>query len=138
MRRVSSRVSTRAAPAGASFPLISTSGGFPGEKKRSLIFGEVLSIAANSSGVENGATAAAAVPADARGAEGTTFGTTFVGEDIEGVPPFRIRDKKRWKLRWGLRDSAALRLRLRVHTESWVRKVTEGCGIHQFSNLVGD
>jgi len=55
MRRVSSFVRTRVAPAVASFPLISTSGGFPGEKKRSLIFGEVLSITASRSGVGIGA-----------------------------------------------------------------------------------
>ena len=87
MRRVSSFVRTRVAPAGASFPLISTSGGFPGEKNRSLIFGEVLSIAASNSGVDIGAAAGAAAAA-ARGAAATTFGTTFVGEDIEVVPSF--------------------------------------------------
>jgi len=80
-------VRTRVAPAGASFPLISTSGGFPGEKKRSLIFGEVLSIADSRSGVDIGATAGAAAVA-ARGAAATIFGTTFVGEDIEAVASF--------------------------------------------------
>ena len=88
MRRVSSLVRARAGPAEASFPLISTSGGFPGEKKRSLIFGEVFSIAASSAGVENGATAGAAAVA-ARGADGPIFGTPFVGEDIEAVASFR-------------------------------------------------
>src|SRR5258708_25056332 len=80
-RRVSSFVRARVAPAGASFPLISTSGGFPGEKNRSLIFGEVLSIAARSSGVDIGAAAVAAAAA-ARGADGAIFGAPFVGEDI--------------------------------------------------------
>src|SRR5712664_1709644 len=98
MRRVSSFVRARVAPAGASFPLISTSGGFPGEKNRSLIFGEVLSIAASNSGVDIGAAAGAAAAA-ARGAA-TTFGTTFVGEDIEAVTSFggETLDKKprRW------------------------------------------
>src|SRR5258708_3806239 len=87
MRRVSSFVRTRVAPAGASFPLISTSGGLPGEKNRSLIFGEVLSIAASRSGVDIGAAAgAAAVPV--RGAAATTFGATLVGEDIDVGPSF--------------------------------------------------
>src|SRR5580658_9978066 len=82
MRRVSSQVSERAAPAGTSFPLISTSGGLPGEKKRSLIFGEVLSIAANRAGVCMGAAAGAAAAA-VRGAEEAGFVTGLVGEDIE-------------------------------------------------------
>jgi hypothetical protein len=59
----------------------------PGEKNRSLIFGEVLSIAASRSGVDIG-TAAGAAAAAARGAAATTFGTTFVGEDIEAVTSF--------------------------------------------------
>src|ERR1700723_3018208 len=79
MRRVSSQVSERAAPAGTSFPLISTSGGLPGEKKRSLIFAAVLSIAASRAGVDMGAAAGAA-----RGAAGATVATGFVGEDISG------------------------------------------------------
>src|ERR1700691_248481 len=83
MRRVSSQVSERAAPAGTSFPLISTSGGLPGEKKRSLIFAEVLSIAASRAGVDMGAAAGAAAAA-ARGAAGGTVATGFVGEDISG------------------------------------------------------
>src|SRR5260221_14096683 len=83
-RRVSSLVRARVAPAGASFPLISTSGGFPGEKNRSLIFGEVLSIAARSSGVDIGVAAVAAAAA-ARGADGAIFGAPFVGEDIGAV-----------------------------------------------------
>jgi hypothetical protein len=73
IRRVSSLVRARAVPAGASFPLISTSGGFPGEKKRSLIFDETLSIDANSSGVESGAAAGAAAVA-APLTDGTIFG----------------------------------------------------------------
>jgi len=84
MRRVSSLVRARATPAGASFPLISTSGGFPGEKKRSLIFGEVLSIAASRAGMEIGAgagAAAAAVPGEGE----VMFATGFVREDIEAV-----------------------------------------------------
>src|SRR5580658_8570696 len=94
MRRVSSLVSGRVAPAGDNFPLISTSGGFPGEKNRSLTFSEVLSIAAGKSLVmiRAGAVAAAAalVPAPADGfgnGEATgvgTFGIRFVGVDIMG------------------------------------------------------
>jgi hypothetical protein len=53
----------------------------PGEKKRSLIFGEVLSIAANNVGVEIGAIAGAAAVA----ATGAVLGTTLVGEDIGAV-----------------------------------------------------
>src|SRR5271168_5660264 len=94
MRRVSSLLRARAAPAGASFPLISTSGGFPGEKNRSLTFAEVLSIEAKSSGVEIGAAAgaAAAAPAALAATAGAEAGTAlggrfagFVGEDIEGL-----------------------------------------------------
>jgi len=66
-----------------SFPLISTSGGFPGEKKRSLIFDEVLSIAVSRSGVEMGAAAGAAAVAVLEG-EKTGFGR-LVGEDIKAV-----------------------------------------------------
>jgi hypothetical protein len=47
--------------------LISTNGGFPGDKNKSLIFEEVCSIAASKAGVESGAgerAAAAAVPAE--------------------------------------------------------------------------
>src|ERR1700678_956017 len=84
MRRVSSQVSDRAAPAGTSFPLISTSGGLPGEKKRSLIFGEVLSIAASRAGVDMGAAAGAAAAAT-RGAGEAAFANGFAGEDIEAV-----------------------------------------------------
>ena len=85
MRRVSSTVRIRAAPAGVSFPSISTSGGLPGVKKRSLIFAAVFSIATNSAGVENGAGAGAAAVAAAvagRGAGGATFGGPVVEEDI--------------------------------------------------------
>src|SRR5580698_7424885 len=91
MRRVSSLVRARAAPAGASFPLISTSGGFPGEKKRSLIFAEVLSIAASRAGVDMGAAAGAAAAA-VRGTEAVAaiFATGFVGEDIEAAQRWRI------------------------------------------------
>src|SRR5580704_5563337 len=77
---VSSGVRARAAPAGISFPSISTSGGFPGEKKRSLIFGDTLSIAASRSGVEMGAAARAAVAV--RGADATTLSAGLIGEDI--------------------------------------------------------
>jgi hypothetical protein len=85
MRNVSSQFSTRDVPAGASFPLISTSGGLPGEKNRSLIFGDTFSIAASNAGVENGAGAAAGAAAAAaagRGATGATLGTPFPEEDI--------------------------------------------------------
>ena len=81
IRRVSSLVRGREAPARTSFPLISTSGGFPGEKKRSLTFGEVFSIEAKSSGVENGAApGATAVAATVEG--GTTFRGASEGADI--------------------------------------------------------
>src|SRR5260370_23965286 len=81
MRRVSSLLRGRGLPAGASFPFTSTSGGFPGEKKRSLILAEVLSIDASNSGVESGAGAGAAAAA-APVAAGTGFGNGFAGEDI--------------------------------------------------------
>src|SRR5580698_844346 len=81
MRRVSSGVRARVAPAGISFPLISTSGGLPGEKKRSLIFGDTLSIAASRSGVEIGAAAGAAAAA-VRGPEATIVGAGMIGKDI--------------------------------------------------------
>ena len=71
----------RAAPAGTSFPLTSTSGGFPGEKKRSLIFADVLNIAASKAGVDMGAAAGAAAAA-VPGAEEALFATGFAGEDI--------------------------------------------------------
>src|SRR5580693_9366712 len=74
MRRVSSLESGRGVPAGASFPLISTSGGRPGEKNRSLTFAEVFNIEASSSGVEMGAAAGAAAAAARMGAEGTGAG----------------------------------------------------------------
>jgi hypothetical protein len=70
-------------------PLISTSGGLPGEKKRSLIFAPLFNIAASNAGVEKGAGAGAAAAAAApaglgvAGAAGTPFGAVFVGEDIE-------------------------------------------------------
>src|SRR5579862_2324218 len=78
IRCVSSAVSTRV-PVGASFPLTSTRGGFPGVKKRSLIFAEVLSIAASRAGVEIGAVAGAAAVA----APEATLGATFAGDDIK-------------------------------------------------------
>src|SRR5277367_84954 len=86
-RRVSSIFKARAIPAGASLPLISTIGGLPGVKKRSLILVPVLSIAASNAGVEKGAGAgAAAAPAPAaRGTVGATFGTPFGGEDGEDI-----------------------------------------------------
>jgi hypothetical protein len=65
MRCVSSSVSGRA-PTFDSRPLISTNGGMPGVKKRSLIFDALRSIAVSNAGVVNGADAAAtAVPAGA-------------------------------------------------------------------------
>lgn len=73
MRRVSSGVRAREVPTGASLPLISTSGGLPGEKKRSLILEEVFNIAARSAGVEKGAGAAAGAAAD-RWADGAPDG----------------------------------------------------------------
>ena len=95
MRRVSSALRGRAAPADASLPLISTSGGFPGEKKRSLTLAEVRSMAANRSGVGvrtgAGATAAAlAAAAPEAGAAAAAAGTAIlggriVGEDISKV-----------------------------------------------------
>jgi hypothetical protein len=76
MCRVSSLVSARVAPAGDNLPLISTSGGRPGEKKRSLIFEEVFSIAASSAGVENGAEPrAVAAAAEDGGATAALFDT---------------------------------------------------------------
>src|SRR5580658_6649539 len=96
MRRVSSLVSGRAAPAGDSFPLISTSGGFPGEKNKSLTFADVLSMAASKSLVEiraGAGAAAAALPAAPAPADGFgdgeaagvgTFGIGFVGVDMMG------------------------------------------------------
>src|ERR1700728_2281118 len=79
MRRVSSLESGRGVPAGASFPLISTSGGRPGEKNRSLTLAEVLNIEARSSGVEIGAAAGAAAAAVRAGAPGTGAGGAAAG-----------------------------------------------------------
>lgn len=84
MRRVSSEVSERAAPAGTNFPLISTSGGLPGEKNKSLIFGEALSIAASKAGVDMGAAAGAAAAA-VRGAEEAAVASGLLGEDMEAL-----------------------------------------------------
>ena len=87
MCRVSSLERVRGTPAGASLPLISTSGGLPGVKNRSLILGELFNIAARSAGVEKGA-GAGAVAAEAGPvalgavAAGTTLGGTLDGEDI--------------------------------------------------------
>ena len=92
MRRVSSLVSARPAPAGASLPLISTSGGLPGEKKRSLIFGEVLNIAASSVGVVIGATAGVAAVAVPE----VELGTAVVGEDMRGAGFLRVIENKRF------------------------------------------
>src|ERR1700728_4599676 len=101
MRRVSSAVRGRGAPADASLPLISTSGGFPGEKKRSLTLAEVRSMTANRSGVGMrtgaGATAAALAAAAAEAgaaaaAAGTgtgIFGGRIVGEDIRRSNSFQ-------------------------------------------------
>jgi hypothetical protein len=58
-------------------------GGFPGEKKRSLIFGDVLSIAASRSGVEIGAVAGAR--AAALGVTEVLLGVTVGGEDINDI-----------------------------------------------------
>ena|ERR1700677_4382470 len=71
MRRVSSVESGRDDPAGTSFPFTSTNGGLPGEKNRSLIFAEVFSIVAKSSGVEIGAGAGAAAAAAATAGRAT-------------------------------------------------------------------
>jgi hypothetical protein len=69
--------------------LISTSGGFPGEKKRSLTFADVFTIAAKSAGVENGAAAgaaaAAARPTGTEETAETTRGGILCGEDIRGT-----------------------------------------------------
>src|SRR2546423_13058559 len=62
MWRVSSGVSTRP-PIPLSRPFTSTSGGFPGEKNRSLIFGALRNIPANNPGTENGAAAGLAAAA---------------------------------------------------------------------------
>src|ERR1700685_1159246 len=69
----------RVGPAGASLPLISTSGGRPGEKNRSLTLAEVLNIEARSSGVEMGAAAGAAAAALRAGAPGTGAGGAAAG-----------------------------------------------------------
>jgi hypothetical protein len=85
---MSSAVSAREIPAGASFPSISTSGGFPGEKNRSLILVEVRNMEASSTGVETGAGAAVAAVAVTEG-EGTaglgTVGaaTALTGDDMK-------------------------------------------------------
>src|ERR1700727_2843486 len=89
MRRVFSAVRGRGAPADASLPLISTSGGFPGEKKRSLTLAEVRSMAANRSGVGirtgAGATAAAlGAAAPEAGAAAAAAGTGILGGRIVG------------------------------------------------------
>src|SRR5579863_9846856 len=83
MRCVSSQVRARF-PVGANFPLTSTRGGLPGEKKRSLILGEVFSIAASRVGVEIGATAGAAAVA----APVAALDTAVVGEDIKTMASF--------------------------------------------------
>jgi hypothetical protein len=82
MRRISSPLRTRVVPAGESFPLISTSGGLPGEKKRSLIFVEVFNMAVSNSGVEVGAAAGAVATLGVRGRGFTGFVTAVAGEDI--------------------------------------------------------
>jgi len=66
MCRVSSAVKARG-PVGTRPPLTSTIGGFPGEKKRSLIFAELRNIAASNPAVEKraGAGAGATAAADA-------------------------------------------------------------------------
>jgi hypothetical protein len=94
MWRVSSTVSVRVAPAGDNLPLISTSGGRPGEKNKSLIFGEVFSIAASSAGVENGAEPrAAAAPAEDDDPAVAVSGALPGGEDIEDLP---FEEKPGW------------------------------------------
>lgn len=103
---MSALVRARAIPAGDSFPLISTSGGFPGEKKRSLIFGDAFNIAASRAGVEKGAGAGAAAAAEALagrgvdGADGAIFGAVIVGEDIEAVWPCN-EERQTWYGRRG-------------------------------------
>src|SRR5450755_2787636 len=92
MRRVSSLVRIDLLPAAASFPPISTSGGLPGVKKRSLIFLVFCSMAVSRAGVEKGVGAAAA-PAG-RGADGTIFGAPLVGEDIGAVTSFGWGDER--------------------------------------------
>src|SRR5208283_4886068 len=92
IRRVSSVVRARDIVPEVSFPLISTRGGLPGEKNRSLIFGEIFSIAVSNSGVENGAGAvagAAAAPAVARGAvlgKAVVFAKADVAVDMKHHP----------------------------------------------------
>ena len=68
----------------ATWPLISTIGGFPGEKKRSLICGALLSIAANSAAVEIGATAAARGGSGAAPAAETdwAYSCAFIAVDL--------------------------------------------------------
>ena len=62
MRVVSSTVSVRG-PVAESFPLISTMGGRPGEKNRSLILLDTFSIDTSNAGVEDtGGLGAGAVP----------------------------------------------------------------------------
>jgi len=78
--------------------LTSTSGGLPGEKKRSLIFGALRNMAVSNEGVENGAgagaLAGAAAPALAVVLAG--FGVVAVTPlDICHVLPSRIRRKPR-------------------------------------------
>lgn len=80
IRRVSSMVRTRLVPAGDNLPLISTSGGFPGEKNRSLIFAVPFSIAASSAGVEKGA-----APDAAGLAAGTRAGATAAALAAAGL-----------------------------------------------------
>ena len=87
MRRVSSVASARVPPAGESFPLISTSGGFPGEKNKSLILVEVRSIAANRSGVEIGAGAGAAAAAPATAVPAALGATLFAAAGLPATAP---------------------------------------------------
>jgi hypothetical protein len=79
-------VRARITPAGTNFPLTSTSGGFPGEKNKSLIFGEVLSITASKAEVVFGATAGL-VAVGIGWAEGAIFGALVAGEDIRRLHP---------------------------------------------------
>lgn len=74
---------------GSQFPVNFYEWWLPGQKRRSLIFDEVLNIAASNSGVETDAAAGAAAAA-VRGPEEIIFGTPIVGEDIEAVASFSI------------------------------------------------
>ena len=79
MRRVSSADSARG-PVGARRPLTSISGGRPGEKNKSLIFGALRSMASSSAGVVT--------------AGGVWAGATAAPPDATAVPPSFCKDIK--------------------------------------------